>query len=127
MGAGEISASEATGREEPEVKQLVADLSLDKLMLQDVLSKKFGETLKAFASAMIASQRSKSEIPAWLVRCQQQGNWRLGAGRFPAELRRFEPLPTKNFNRRPGWGLSRFATRRAKKWRGLSRVQHMQI
>jgi hypothetical protein len=65
--------------------------------------KKLGETLTAFAIAMIA--RSKSEIPAWLVRCQQQGNWRLGAGRFPAELRRFEPLPHEELQSQSRLGL----------------------
>lgn len=40
MGVGEIRRLKQLEEENRKLKQLVADLSLDKLMLQDVLSKK---------------------------------------------------------------------------------------
>jgi len=40
MGVGEIRRLKQLEEENRELKLLVADLSLDKLMLQDVLSKK---------------------------------------------------------------------------------------
>ena len=40
MGVGEIRRLKQLEEESRKLKQLVADLSLDKLMLQDVLSKK---------------------------------------------------------------------------------------
>jgi len=41
MGVSEVRKLKALEEENKQLKQLVADLSLDKHMLQDVLSKKF--------------------------------------------------------------------------------------
>ena len=92
------------------------------------------------AEKMVGYQKRLGEYPTnltqtkVLLQCSLKDCFRAGDRGTLYEafqlLRVSRPLkssPTKNLNHSTGWGLSRFATRRAKKWRQLLGVQHKQI